>query len=280
MPSTTPLLDGVDQTHVRFDGYDTVVPLRYQSGTAMVGLFPARSYALAAKAPHPSIKPATIAPGVSLVAVIGFEFVTDIGPVNELCIAVPLRGGTPPIPLLSTVADAVRGTMPNWIWHLPVSTAIANVHGRQIWGFPKIHATIDVTADGNGNQTAHLAEGDTPILSLHGPVLQGHRTLTLPLVNYLWQDDSHVQTADHEFRLSDVGFDLHPGAARLELHSDHPIARDLDDVLIGRRALAYVHARNLQALLGMPQVLTPALLERLRIAAEAYDAHASEASAR
>lgn len=279
MPDTTPLLDGVDQTHVRFDEYDTVVPLRYQSGTAMVGLFPARTRALVAKAPHPSLRPATIAPGISLVAVIGFEFVTDIGPVNELCIAVPLRGGMPPIPLLPTVADTVRGTMPSWIWHLPVSSAIANVHGRQIWGFPKIHATIDVTEDGDGNQTAFLGEGDTPILSLHGPVLEGKRTLTLPLVNYLWQDDSHVQTADHEFRLSGVGFDLRPGAARLELLSDHPIARDLDDVLLGRRALAYVHARNLEALLGMPQVLTPALLERLRIAAEAYDEHNAVVSA-
>lgn len=279
MASKSPLLDGVQQTHLRFDGYDTVAPLRYQSGTAMFGLFAARSRALAAKAPHPELKPATIAPGVSTVAVIGFEFMTDIGPVNEVCIAVPLRDGLPPIPLAALASGAVRGTMPSWIWHLPVSTAICNVHGRQIWGFPKIHAQIDVTEDA-GQRKTYLAEGDTPILSLTGPALHGSKSLTLPFVNYLWQDNSHVQVADHEFRLTDVGFDLRPGAARLELHSDHPIARDLDDVLISRKALAYVDARNLQALLGMPQRLTPALLQRLSAAAEAYDdAHASEVSA-
>lgn len=273
MPASNPLFDGLEQTHLTFEGHDTVVPLRYHSGTAMLGVFAARSRALIAKAPHPSLRPATIAPGISPVVVIGFEFVTDIGPVNELCIAVPLRRSRLPIPLAAGLigASLTGASLPTWIWHLPVSTAIANVLGRQMWGFPKIHADIPITQDADRNRTTHLAENGTPILSLHGPALHGSHTLRLPLLNHLWQDNTHVQTADHEFRLTDVGISLVPGTARLELLSDHPIARDLGDVLIGRRSLVYGHARSLQALLGMPKHLTPALLDRYRHAAAEHD---------
>jgi hypothetical protein len=279
MPTSNPLFDGLEQTHLTFEGHDTVVPLRYHSGTAMLAVFAARSRALSAKAPHPSLRPATIAPGISPVVVIGFEFVTDIGPVNELCVAVALRRRHLPIPFAPLVAGVLEGRLPTWIWHLPVSTEIANVLGRQVWGFPKILAEIEIAEDGDGNRTTRVAEGGAPILSLHGPALHGSHTLRLPMLNHLWQDSAQVQTADHEFRLADVGLNLVPGTARLELLSDHPIARDLDDVLISRRAIAYAHARSLQALLGMPKHLTPALLDRYRAAAETHDAGRAQPSA-
>lgn len=278
MPTSSPLFDGLQQAHLTFDGHDTVVPLRYHSGTAMLGVFAASSRALSAKAPHPSLRPATIAPAISPVIVIGFEFVTDIGPVNELCIAVPLRDGQLPLPLAPLAAGVLRGRVPTWIWHLPVSTEIANVLGRQMWGFPKIHAEILIAEDRDGNRSTRVTENGTPILSLHGPVLHGSRTLRLPLLNHLWQDNTHVQTAEHEFRLADLGLNLVPGTARIELLSGHPIARDLDDVLISRRAIAYAHARSLQGLLGMPKHLTPALLDRYRTAADNHDAHHTELS--
>jgi hypothetical protein len=147
--------------------------LRFHSGTAMLGVFAASSRALCAKAPHPSLRPATIAPAISPVVVIGFEFVTDIGPVNELCIAVPLRDRHLPLPLVPLAAGVLRGRMPTWIWHLPVSTEIANVLGRQMWGFPKIHADIRIDEDGLGNRSTRLSENGTPILSLHGPAYGG-----------------------------------------------------------------------------------------------------------
>jgi hypothetical protein len=272
MATSSHLFDGLEQAHLTFEGHDTVVPLRYHSGTAMLGVFAASARALAAKAPDPSLRPATIAPGISPLVVIGFEFVTDIGPVNELCVAVPLREGPLPLPLVPYVASLLRGRMSAWIWHLPVSTEIANVLGRQMWGFPKIHADIRIARDGDGKRSTRLSEDGTPILSLRGPALRGGHTLRLPLLNHLWQDNTHVQTAEHEFRLADLGLNLVPGAARLTPLSDHPIARDLDDVLISRRSIAYAHARNLQALLGMPKHLTPALLDRYRAAAEARDA--------
>jgi Acetoacetate decarboxylase (ADC) len=279
MPTSNALFDGLEQTHLTFDGHDTVVPLRYHSGTAMVGVFAARSRAVSAKAPHPSLRPATIAPGISPVIVIGFEFVTDIGPVNELCVAVPLRRGHLPIPFAPLAAGVLAGSLPTWIWHLPVSTEIANVLGREMWGFPKIHAEIQIAEDGDGNRTTRLTENGAPILSLHGPALHGKHALRLPMLNHLWQDSTHVQTADHEFRLADIGVNLVPGTARLELLSDHTIARDLDDVLISRRAIAYAHARSLQALLGMPKHLTPVLLDRYRTAAENHDARHAQPSA-
>lgn len=180
MTTTNPLFDGIEQTHLTFAGHDTVVPLRYHCGTAMFGVFAARSRALSQKAPHPSLRPATIAPGIAPVVVIGFEFVTDIRAVNELCIAVPLRRSRLAIPLAALAAGALSESMPTWIWHLPVSTEIANILGRQMWGFPKIHADIPITQDADGHRTTHLSENGCPILTLHGPALNGSHALRLP----------------------------------------------------------------------------------------------------
>ena len=269
MAAQTPLFEGVEQVHLRLDGHDVVAPFRYHSGTAMAGVFAARSSALAAKAPHPSLRPALLAPGVSPVVVLGFEFETDHGPLNEVCVAVPLRRGRLPVPLASLLKDLVTGDYPTWIWHLPVSNEVADVHGRTIWGFPKIVADIEVT-ETDGRRTTAMSVDGVPVLALHGPSLDGGLQVDVRFVNHLWQDGSHVQKADQEFRLADVGLSLRPGAARLELHPEHPVARDLDDVLLSRRSLNYLHARRLQSLLGMPQVLTPALLERLQQATDAF----------
>jgi hypothetical protein len=62
-----------------------------------------------------------------------------------------------------------------------------------------------------------------------------------------------------------------PHRPRVELLSDHPIARDLDDVLISRRSIAYAHACNLRALLGMPRHLTATLLDLYHHAAADHD---------
>jgi Acetoacetate decarboxylase (ADC) len=269
------LFDGVEQTQMVIDGHEVVVPLRYQSGTAMAGVFAAHSRALLAKVPDPRIRPAILAPGVSPVLVVGLTFATDIGPVNELCVGVPLRRGRAPIPLASFVSDAMRGEYPTWIWHLPVSTAIATVLGREVWGFPKIHADIPITQDERGSHSVRVSELGAPILALYGPPASGTRSMRMRFLNHLWQDGAHLQKADYTFALDRVGVALRPRTGRLDLLSEHPIAQDLRDVLISTRPLAFAYAGGLQALLGAPKELFPSLLDRLRRYINAHEESAA-----
>jgi hypothetical protein len=265
------IFEGIGQTNVVIGGYTCTLPLFYTGGTATIGMFPARLSKLRAKAPDPRLEPAAVFPGIGIVSIVAFEFQTTIGPVNELCIAVPLRNG--PLPFgLSLLKGLLRGYMPVWVWHLPVSTEIANVFGREVWGFPKIHADIPITQDPDGSRHCLLSERGRPILALHGKALSGSFPLRITLKNHLWQDGC-IQTADHVFHLRETGISLSPGRTKLELLSDHPIARDLEDVLLTRNSIGSAFAPSLQALLHepdrMPLSLTMRLLDAARTDEEA-----------
>lgn len=255
------IFKGIKQNRLVIDGHVCTLPLFYTSGTATIGMFPASAAKLRAKAPDSRIEPATIFPGIGIVTIIAFEFDTTIGPVNELCIAVPLRSGVLPFGL-SMLRGLLKGFMPTWIWHLPVSTEIANVFGRTTWGFPKIFADIPITQDASGNRKCVLSEQGKPILALHGKSITGNLSVRITLKNHLWQNGC-IQTADHVFDLHKVGMSLLPGTTRIELLSDHPIARDLNDVLLTKRSMSSVYAASLQAVLHEPDRMSLSLAKRL-----------------
>ena len=60
---------------------------------------------------------------------------TDIGPYNEVGLTVLALAPGDPIPA-------------NYVVDLPVTTAVANRAGREIWGYNKFVAAIDVKSDG------------------------------------------------------------------------------------------------------------------------------------
>lgn len=261
MNSDKSIFDGVAQTTVDIDGHACTLPLFYTAGTATIGLFPARLSRLRQKSPGPDIRPAALLPGIGIVTVLAFEFQTTIGPVNELCVAVPLS--TPGLlpDSLAMLGGLLRGQLPVWIWHLPVSTEIADVMGRVTWGFPKIHADIPIECDAERHRCL-LSQAGKPILSMQGRVARGDRRVQMRMKNHLWQNGT-LQTADHQFDFREVGFTLRPGALSLDLLSDHPIARDLDDVLLSKTSLLALRSPALQALLHEPERLTVSLARRL-----------------
>jgi hypothetical protein len=264
------IFNGIKQTLLVLDGHTCTLPLFYTAGTATIGMFPASLKKLRAKAPDVRIDPAALMPGIGIVTVIAFEFETTIGPVNELCVAVPLK--TRGLPLgLSMLQCLLKGYMPTWVWHLPVSTEIANIFGRAAWGFPKIHADIPITQDAKGMRTCLLSEKGKPILKLQGKAIPGKLEFGLTMKNHLWQNGC-IQTADHVFRMHNVGLSVVPGQTKLELLSDHPIAQDLKDVLLSRTSLSSAYAPSLQALLHEPDRMTLTLAGTLLTAAKKAEA--------
>ncbi|GAM30571.1 hypothetical protein P23_1074 [Acinetobacter calcoaceticus] len=248
------IFKGISQSLIDVGGHSCTLPLFYTGGTATAGVFPARLSNLRAKSPGSEICPAEIFPRVGAVVVIAFEFETTIGPVNEVCVAVPLKSSKILPDSVSMLKGLLQGQIPVWIWHLPVSTEIADIFGRTTWGFPKIHADIPIIFKENMH-FCHLSYEGEPILTLQGNVPDGKFNYQICMKNHLWQND-HLQTADHLFDFNQIGFSLRPGALTLELLSDHLIATDLRDVLLSKRSIAALRASELQAILFEPDLFT------------------------
>jgi hypothetical protein len=198
------------------------------------------------------------------VAVSCFEYRdTDVGPYNEVAVAIPLnepsfRANLPGRALWEGVR---RGQMHSFIVHLPVTTEIALRGGIDLFNYPKFLAEIEFD-ESDGDRRCRLAEGRTPILTLTGPRLPAQGSDRLQRFCHTWMD-GQPQQAEFALERLQVGTSKRPGAAVLELGDSHPIARELDRLLVSRRSLWYEYAPRFQAILYGPEHLTPALMELL-----------------
>jgi hypothetical protein len=80
---------------------------------------------------------------------------TDIGPYNEVCLGVWALAPGDRIPAL-------------YVSDLPVTTTLAHRAGREIWGYNKFVAPIDVQGDHKAFATALRDPDDALILTLEG----------------------------------------------------------------------------------------------------------------
>jgi hypothetical protein len=87
---------------------------------------------------------------------------TDIGPYNEVCLGVWALAPGDRIPAL-------------YVSDLPVTTVLAHRAGREIWGYNKFVAPIDVQGDGKTFSTTLRDPDDAVIL-----VLEGTRAASIP----------------------------------------------------------------------------------------------------
>lgn len=97
MSRQSAFFEGVPQVDATLAGEGAKLPIFYYDGTAQTAVFPARLGAVRKLLPDPRFVPARLAPGLGAVAVTCFEYRdTDIGPYNELAIAIVLND--PPSP--------------------------------------------------------------------------------------------------------------------------------------------------------------------------------------
>jgi hypothetical protein len=267
----SPFFEGVRQVELTYAGETTAMPIFYYEGSAMTALFAARLGALRRLLPDPRFVPARLAPGLGVVGVSTFEYHdTDIGPYNELAISVVLDY---PPQLWNTpgraLARALRQRQVHaYVHHLPVTTEVARVGGVDFYGYPKFIAAIDFV-DEDGRTTCRLAEADTHILTLRGERIAAPRRQEMQLFSHLWMD-RQPQSSEFKLNALELGMTSRLGAAELELgDAGHPIAGELDRLLVGRRAFHYQRVPSFEGILYGPEHLTLPLLQRIQEAARA-----------
>ncbi len=257
------IFDGVSQTIVKIDEYDCTLPLFYYGNRALAGLFLVKTSKVKEMVPDVRLRPMTIVPGLSVATLISFEFDTSIGPVNEFYVGIPTKvSGKLPFGL-AALQELFEGYMPVWCAHLPVSTDIAWRFGIRTWGFPKTLADIPFKDTADGKVCSEVIYDGTPATRLTGSKKTGKLNWKLTIKNLLWQEGT-LQSADHVFDMKNFRISI-PGDIRIATLSNAKLAKDLEDILLFKRAVASIYIPNLQALLFEPDRDPPTLNRTLDV---------------
>jgi hypothetical protein len=260
----SPFFDGIAQLDLEIAGRPARTPAFYYDMGIMTALFPARHRELRKLMPDRRFVPALLAPGIGLIAVSCIEYRdTDVGPYNEVAVAVPLNVPwfRPNLPGRALIDSTRRQQFHAYVLHLPVTTEIALRGGVDFYNLPKFLAEIEFEDDGPRRRCL-LAEGKEPILSLSGERLPTKAEATeLQYSFHSWMD-RQPQRADCRLNQLEAAHSLRRTAAQLVLTDRHPIAQELKRLLVSHRPLLYEYAPRLELILFGPEHLTLPLVGR------------------
>ncbi len=159
----TPAADLQLQRRVLSDGAECFLPIRYFDVQCLVASFLVASAPASQLLEGAGLQPVLQEDGKAIVDLFCIEYrKTDIGPYNEVGLTVRAKGPSDPIAA-------------NYVVHLPVTTAVANRAGREIWGYNKFVAAIDVRSAGKTFTTV-LRDIDGELIGS----LEGVRGMSVP----------------------------------------------------------------------------------------------------
>ncbi|MBI5309425.1 MAG: acetoacetate decarboxylase family protein [Actinobacteria bacterium] len=251
---TSKFFEGVRQAEIDLRGDLVKLPIFYRDGESMSGVFPARLSRLRRYLPDRRLEPARLAPGVGAVSIACFEYRdSDVGSYNELAIAIALNypHHRVNLPARAMLGGALRGQIDGYVWHLPVTTELALKAGRELWNYPKFVAPIEFEQDAV-TRTCRLSDQGERILTMRTRRIESDRSETTQLFTHVFQD-GQPQRGEFKLRQQNSGQSLKPGTSVLELGDRHPIARELEDVLLSTRSVAAAYSPSMQGILFGPE---------------------------
>jgi len=144
------------QRHLLSDGTECPLPIRYFDVQCLVATFLVDQGPAAVLLKGTGLQAVPQEDGKAVVLLYCIEYrITDIGPYNEVGLTILARAPGDPIPAI-------------YVTDLPVTTAAANRAGREIWGYNKFLAAIDVKRDGKKFSTMLRDLDNVTICALEG----------------------------------------------------------------------------------------------------------------
>jgi Acetoacetate decarboxylase (ADC) len=151
------------QRRLLSNGAECFLPIRYFDVQCLVATFLAAPDRASELLEGAGLQPILQEDGRAVVDLYCIEYrKTDIGPYNEVGLTV--RAKAPGDPIAA-----------NYVLNLPVTTAMADRVGREIWGYNKFVAAIDVKSEGKTFSTV-LRDSDHEIIG----ALEGQRSVSAP----------------------------------------------------------------------------------------------------
>ncbi len=189
------------------------------------------SFAVSPDAAAAVLEEAQLAPKVfanrtAIVSLAAVEYVDgDLGPYHEVALSV----------LCEHPDSAGNGKFGAFIRQLPVNQAFTMAVGREVWGFPKELADIDIDFLPGGAARAELRYGNTMALRL-----EVGKGLPLPsrpsaVDAYSYTDGIRRRTS---WSLEASGTRMRPAGARVTVGEGHPFVDDLRTLGFPKRSLA------------------------------------------
>jgi len=151
------------QRRLLSDGTEVPLPIRFFDAQCLLATFVTDPQRASLLLEGTGLEVAVQEDGRAMTMVACFAYrSTDIGPYNEVCLGVWALAPGDRIPAL-------------YVSDLPVTTTLAHRAGREIWGYNKFVARIDVQGDGKTFSTT-LRDPDNVVIL----VLEGARTASIP----------------------------------------------------------------------------------------------------
>src|SRR5215510_5918077 len=232
----TPSPDLLLQRRVLSDGTECPLPIRYFDVQCLVATFLTDLHRAAELLKGTSLLAVSQEDGKAVVVLYCIEYrITDIGPYNEVGLTVLAAAPGDPIPA-------------NYVVNLPVTTAVANRAGREIWGYNKFVAAIDVKSEGKKFSTI-LRDSENVLVG----ALEGRRGASIPtpptdILTFTLLNGRVIKTVIRVLTpfhsSSGESFVFKVGTSR------HPMTNNLSTVALdGARPVLVQYANPLQALL-------------------------------
>jgi hypothetical protein len=230
------------QRRVLSDGTECLLPVRYFDVQSLVATFLTELHLAAELLKGTGLQAVPQEDGKAVVVLYCIKYrKTDLGPYNEVGLTIVTQAPGDPIPA-------------NYVVNLPVTTALANRVGREIWGYNKFVAAIDVHSDGKGFSTI-LRDAENEMIC----GLEGERGASVPappsdiltftlLRGRVVKTAVRVLTPFHASRGDGFVFKIGP--------SRHPMTNNLRTLALdGARPVLVQYADPLQILLFPGQAL-------------------------
>lgn len=218
------------------------LPVVYTDATAIHAFFRLEHRRAAELLAPTPLQPVRFAGGVAIAAVVAYDYrETSIGPYREVGVAlavVPRGVAAPLLPLVHLLRAPAHHDVGWHVVDLPVTTAIADVGGRELWGFPKFVTDIDLElARRELSAVVQAPTGEEPILTLDGRAGPGVTLQATDLVLYTLRDGVLLRTVVEArgrmhtgtgggltLRVGDVGHPMARRLAALGLEGARPVA--------------------------------------------------------
>ncbi len=228
-------------TSVTVLGREVALPVEVRQASAAMATFLVDADAVRRLIEPSGLRPTRLPLGRALCIIATVLYVdNDLGAYNEVAVAFPVSAGE-------------HGPAGAYIHQLPVNETFTLAAGRDIWGFPKWLADIDLTIGRRGR--CELSVEGERILSLDV------RPRPIPLPS---RPTTMSAYADADGTLRRTPFWTHargtragPGGARLDLGHTHPMARELRALGLPKRPLMSSIVSTMQSRFDAPIEVEP-----------------------
>jgi Acetoacetate decarboxylase (ADC) len=214
-------------------GQDVAIPVEVRDAGAHTASFLVPAPAAQDLIDYSGLEVAEPLPGRAVCTLAFMRYLdSDLGPYHEFAVAFLVRHkGMEPASKFTKSAEVARGFLGAFIHQLPVNQEFTLEAGRDIWGFPKFLADIDLDLTGRVARCSLHHDGDFVLsLSIRPGVTMPARGSSVDA--YSLADGVLRRTA---WSMEPRGVRGRPGGAVLWL-GDHPMAKELRGLGLPRRA--------------------------------------------